>query len=68
MQQPIPPVLSAIVGDVAHNLRSALEAVAYHVARSDFDGKWPRTNSTRRTAAQTSRSFGSFHHASRTDR
>jgi len=32
-REPIPAELSAIVGDVLHNLRSALECVAYELAR-----------------------------------
>lgn len=40
MTEPIPPVLSAVIGDVAHNLRSALDSVAYALARQDFDGEW----------------------------
>lgn len=38
--QPIPLEFSSIVGDAVHNMRSALDAVAYALARRNFDGTW----------------------------
>lgn len=43
---PIPPVLSAVAGDVIHNLRSALDAVVYAMAREDSQGAWRREQET----------------------
>jgi hypothetical protein len=37
-----PERIGAVVGDVVHNLRSALDSVAYELARRDYGGEWGR--------------------------
>jgi hypothetical protein len=39
--QPIPPVIAAITGDIIHNLRSALDHLAYQLVTMGTGGKGP---------------------------
>ncbi|MGL5823860.1 MAG: hypothetical protein ACRCYU_03330, partial [Nocardioides sp.] len=56
---PIPRALGGVVGDAVHNLRSALESVAYAIAREDCAESWTEKHEKRTTFAvrQTSAEF-----------
>ena len=42
-----PPEMSAVIGDAVHNLRSALDSVAYAIVVADHDGEWDPANDSR---------------------